>query len=241
MRSALLIASRELRGFLRSPLAYVVIAIMLLVDGLLYYGIALGGQARLSAEVLRDFFYFSSGTTMVTAILLSMRLFAEEKQTGTFVLLNTAPVRDIEIVAGKFLSAYTLVAGFALMTLYMPLLIFVNGRVSLGHIVVGYLGLLLIGAAATAIGTFGSVLVKSQTVAAVISAVILVSMLVLWLLARETDPPIREFLTGLALHDTRFRPFMLGQLDFQNCVYYVAVTYFFLLATIKTLEARRWR
>jgi len=241
MRSALLIASRELLGFLRSPLAYVVIAIMLLVDGLLYYGVAIGGQARLSSEVLRDFFYFSSGTTMATAILLSMRLFAEEKQTGTFVLLNTAPVRDGEIVAGKFLSAFTLVAAFALMTIYMPLLIFINGRVSVGHIVVGYLGLLLLGAAATAIGTFGSVLVKSQTIAAVIGAVLLVVMLLLWMVARETEPPIRDFLTGLALHNARFRPFMLGQLELEHCVYYVAVTYAFLLATTKTLEARRWR
>jgi ABC-2 type transport system permease protein len=157
------------------------------------------------------------------------------------VLLNTAPVPDSAIVAGKYLSAYTLVAGFTLMTVYMPLLIFVHGRVSVGHIVVGYLGLLLIGAASTAIGTFGSVLVKSQTIAAVISAVLLVFMLVLWLVARETDPPIREFLTALSLHDTHFRPFMLGQLELQHCVYYLAVTFFFLLATTKTLEARRWR
>lgn len=241
MGSALLIAGRELKSFLKSPLAYVVIAIMLLVNGLLYYGFAVGGQPRLSADVLRDFFYFSSGTTMVTAILLSMRLFAEEKQTGTFVLLNTSPVHDTEIVAGKFLSAYCLVACFSLLTLYMPLLIFVHGKVSIGHIVVGYVGLLLIGAAATAIGTFGSVLVKSQTVAAVISSVILVSMLVLWMVARETDPPIRDFLSALALHDTHFRPFMLGQIDLKNVVYYLVITYFFLLATTKTLQARRWR
>ena len=241
MRNALLIASRELRGFLRSPLAYFVIAIMLLVDGLLFYGFSLGGEARLSGEVLRDFFYFSSGTTMTAAILLSMRLFAEEKQTGTFTLLNTAPVRDGSIVAGKFVSAYALVAGFTLLTVYMPLLIFINGRVSVGQIVVGYLGLLLIGAAATAIGTFGSVLVKSQTVAAVVSAVILVCMLVLWLVAKETDPPISEFLVALSLHDARFRPFMQGILELQNCVYYLAVTFFFLLATTKALEARRWR
>ena len=241
MRSALLIASRELQSFLRSPLAYVVISIMLLVNGLLYYGIALGGDARLSADVLRDFFYFSSGTTMVTAILMTMRLFAEEKQTGTFVLLNTAPVHDTEIVLGKFLSAYTLVAGFAVLTLYMPLLIFVHGRVSVGHIVVGYVGLLLLGAAVTAIGTFASVLVKSQTVAAVISSVIVVTMLILWLVARQTEPPIRDFLTSLALHDAQFRPFMLGQLNIKNVVYYLAVTYLFLLATSKTLQARRWR
>lgn len=241
MGNAILIAARELRGFFRSPLGFVIAAAVLLVDGLLYYAVALGGQARLSAEVLRDFFYFTSGTTMVAAILLSMRLFAEERQTGTFTLLNTAPVRDGEIVAGKFLSGFALVAGLTALTIYMPLLIFVHGRVSIGHILVGYLGLLFLGAASVAIGLFGSVLAKSQVVAAILGAAILVVLLVLWMVARETDPPLQAYLTGLALHNARFRPFMLGQLELEHCVYYTAVTYFFLLASTKTLEARRWR
>src|SRR5215471_7468094 len=92
----LLIARRELRAYLRSPFGYIVAAAMLLIDGLLFQGYALGAGARLSADVLHDFFYFASGTTMVAAILLSMRLLAEERQTGTLVLLNTAPVGDVD-------------------------------------------------------------------------------------------------------------------------------------------------
>ena len=68
---------------------------MLLIDGLLFYGFALTNGPRLSAEVLRDFFFYTSGTTAVAAVLLSMRLFAEERQTGTLVLLSTAPVREV--------------------------------------------------------------------------------------------------------------------------------------------------
>jgi ABC-2 type transport system permease protein len=240
-RGALLIAQRELRAYLRSPFGYVVAAAILLVDGLLFQGFALGAGARLSADVLRDFFYFASGTTMVAAILLSMRLLAEERQTGTLVLLNTAPVRDSSIVAGKFLSAFLFVVLLTALTTYMPLLILVNGKVSLGHIVVGYLGLVLLGAASVAIGLFGSALAKSQVLAAVIGAGILVTMLLLWLVGRVTEPPVSTFLAALALHNERQEPFMRGLLKLENVVYYVMVTYFFLLAATKTLEARRWR
>jgi ABC-2 type transport system permease protein len=241
MSGALLIARRELRAYLRSPFGYIVGAAMLLIDGLLFQGYALGGGARLSADVLHDFFYFASGTTMVAAILLSMRLVAEERQTGTLVLLNTAPVHDGAIVAGKFVSAFAFVALLTALTVYIPLLIFVNGRVSAGHIAVGYLGLVLLGAATVAIGLFGSALARSQVLAAIIGSGILVTMLLLWLIGRVVDPPLNTFLAALALHNERQNAFMKGLLRLENVVYYAAVTFFFLLAATKTLEARRWR
>ena len=241
MNGAYLIARRELSAYLRSPFGYIVGAAMLLIDGLLFQGYALGAGARLSADVLHDFFYFASGTTMVAAILLSMRLLAEERQAGTLVLLNTAPLHESAIIAGKFISAFVFVALLTAITIYMPLLILVNGKVSAGHIAVGYLGLLLLGAASVAIGLFGSTLARSQVLAAIIGAGILVTMLLLWLVGRITDPPLNGFLAGLALHNEHQNAFMTGLLKFDNVVYYVAVTYFFLLASVKTLEARRWR
>ena len=241
MNGALLIARREMRAYLRSPFGYIVGAALLLIDGLLFQGYALGAGARLSAEVLHDFFFFASGTTMVAAILLSMRLLAEERQTGTLVLLNTAPLHDAEIVLGKFISAFAFVVLLTALTVYMPLLIMVNGKVSLGHIAVGYLGLVLLAAATVAIGLFGSALAKSQVLAAVIGAGILVTMLLLWLVGKVTDPPLNTFLAAMALHNERQNAFMKGLLGLDNVVYYVAVTYFFLLAATKTLEARRWR
>src|SRR5215471_17435857 len=170
-----------------------------------------------------------------------MRLLAEERHTGTLVVLNTAPEHDRAIVLGKFLSAFGFVALKTALTIYLPLLIFVNGRVSLGHIAVGYLGLLLLGAASVAIGLFGSALAKNQVLAAVIGAAILGTMLLLWMVGRVTDPPLNTFLAALALHNERQNAFMKGLLRLENVVYYVAVTYFFLLAATKTLEARRWR
>jgi ABC-2 type transport system permease protein len=238
---ALTIARRELYAYLRSPLGSAIIAAALLVDGILFYWQSGIEQKLLSAQVLYQFFYNASAPTMGAAILLSMRLLAEERQSGTITLLNTAPIRDRDIVAGKFLSAFGMVTLLNLLTFYMPLMLHIRGKVSFGHIVVGYVGLILLGGAVTAIGLFASSLARSQVVAAIIGLVILAPLLTLWIVARAVDPPLNSFLMGLALHHENYRPFMSGTLQFDRVVYYLMVTYFFLLAATKVLEARRWR
>jgi ABC-2 type transport system permease protein len=233
---ALLIARRELAAYARSPLGAVIIAGGLLIDGILFYYWGLS-QKKLSAEVLVEFFYVASGVTMVSSLVLSMRLIAEERQTHTFTLLNTAPIRDSEIVLGKYLAALAVVAILTVLTLYMPALILVNGKVSLGHIAVGYVGLLLIGSATIAIGLFASTL----TVAAIVGAAILVAGILLWMLASAVEPPLNKFLAALAFHHQNFQPFQQGILELKGVAYYSVVTYFFLLSATKILEARRWR
>jgi ABC-2 type transport system permease protein len=235
-----LIARREAYAYLRSPLGAAIVAGVLLIDGLYFYWSGLT-RKLLSAEVLQEFFYGASGTTMIAAVILSMRLLSEERQAGTFTLLNTAPVRDVEIVIGKFLAAFVVLVVMTALTAYMPLLIGVNGKVSLGHVLVGYLGLILLGSAATAIGLFASALARSQVVAAIIGAALLGVLILQWMVAKAVDPPLNEFMSGLALHHENFRPFMQGILEFRTVIYYVIVTYFFLLAATKVLEARRWR
>jgi ABC-2 type transport system permease protein len=215
-------------------------ATVLLTEGILFYWSALS-EKLLSAEVLERFFYNSSGVTMIAAVALSMRLLAEERQTGTLVLLNTSPISTTEIVLGKYLSAVAILSMTTLVSLYMPLLIFVNGKVSVGHIAVGALGLLLLGSAATAIGLFASALAKSQVIAALIGAAMTGAMILLWVVGKAIEPPLKGLIAGLSLHHENFRPFMTGTLNLGSLMYYVAVTYFFLLLATKTLEARRWR
>jgi ABC-2 type transport system permease protein len=236
----LILAQRELRAAFRSPVGSIVIAAMLLVEGILFYWAALS-QKLLSAEVLEQFFYHASGVTMVAAIALSMRLLAEERQTGTIVLLNTSPISSHEIVLGKFLAAIAILFAATVLSLYMPALIFVNGKVSVGHIVVGATGLLLLGSATMAIGLFASTLAKSQVVAALLGAAMTIALILMWILAKAADPPLNEFFGAIALHHENFRPFMNGTLNLGCAMYYIAVTYFFLLAATKTMEARRWR
>ena len=240
MSAALLIARRELFSYFRSPLAAAVISAALLVDGIWFYWNGLSEKV-LSAVALSIFNYVAGGTAFLAGLILAMRLVAEERQVGSITLINTAPLKDSQIVAGKFLSAYFMVALKTLLTLYMPLLLFVNGKVSVGHIVVGYTGILLYAAAGTAIGLFGSALARSQVVALIISIAVAAALVLLWGVAKATDPPINTFLSHLALHHDNQMPFMQGRLELGGVVYYLAVTWFFLLAATKVLEARRWR
>jgi ABC-2 type transport system permease protein len=125
---------------------------------------------------------------MIAGVLLTIRLLAEEKQSGTMVLLDTAPVSEGAVVVGKFLGAFGFLALITLATLYMPALILVNGKVGWAQIGAGYLGLLGLGASAVAIGTFGSALARNQLLAAAIGGFCLVAMLLGWLTSWATSP-----------------------------------------------------
>ena len=104
MRNVTLITRRELQAYLRTMSGYIIIAVMLFIDGLLFNAFAVPGTAKKSSEVLADFFTLTSGITMVGAVFLSMRLIAEERQTGTIALLYSSPIHDVEIVLGKRLG-----------------------------------------------------------------------------------------------------------------------------------------
>ena len=177
MKVAWLIARRELSSYFSSFSGYIIVAVVLLLDGLLFNGYVLGGTKKLSTQVTENFFYIASGTTMVAGLFLSMRLVAEERQNGSLVLLFTSPVRDWQIVLGKFLSAFLFLAFMVICTSYMPLLILANGKVSLGHLLAGYAGLLLLGGSAVAIGLFASSIAPNQLLAVIVGAGILVAML----------------------------------------------------------------
>ena len=161
MSAAFLIMRRELGAYFRSMTGYIIAAAVLVVDGILFNAFALGGPDKRSGEVLVAFFYISSGTMMIASIFLSMRLLAEEKQTGTLVLLTSSPIRDRDIILGKFLSGWVFLSLITLATAFMPALIMVHGKISFGHLATGYLGLLLLGCATMAIGTFGSAIART--------------------------------------------------------------------------------
>jgi ABC-2 type transport system permease protein len=241
MKNIALLIRRELAAYFNTSWGWVILSFVLLIDGLMFNGFALGSRERYSADVLQDFFYFSSGTTMIAGILITMRLLAEERQTGTMILLQTAPIRDYEIVMGKFLGAFGFLSILTALTGYMPALIFVNGKVSIAQILTGYLGLLALGAATIAIGTFASALAKNQLLAAVLGAVMLVLLLLGWLLGQVTEPPISEIFSYSALFDRHFQPFMEGRINTEGLVFYASICFAFLLLSTRTLQLRRWR
>ena len=241
MRAIRIIYRRELGTHLRSPFGWVIAAILLLIDGILFQGYAMGGE-QLSAIVLERYFYFASLMPLFGGVLLSFRLLSEERQNHSMVLLNTSPVRDSDIVLGKFFAALTFLAILLLLSLYMPILIKVNGKITAAQVFVGYIGLLLCGAATMAIGLFGSALARQQLVAAVMSAAMVAILCFIHMLASKVDPPLKEVLDQVDLWWVHFQyGFMKGVLNLKDVVYYVATTYFFLLLSIKTLEAKRWQ
>jgi ABC-2 type transport system permease protein len=241
MTAVLLIARRELGGYFRSMTGYVIAALVLLIDGLLFNAFVLSGGEMYSADVLSNFFYISFGTTVIASVFISMRLVAEERQTGTLVLLTSSPVHDWEIVIGKYLSALAFLAIVTVATIYIPALILVNGKVSVGHLAAGYLGLLLVGSATLAIGVFGSALARTQVLAAIFSGVIVVSILIAHLVARVTDRPLKDMFMALALYARHFPPFQSGAIHLRDVVYYVVVSYVALFAAVRVMEARRWK
>jgi ABC-2 type transport system permease protein len=241
MRVISIIFRRELGAYVRSPLGWVVAAAFLLLDGILFQSYALGKQ-MLSAHVLSWYFQLTGILTCIAAIVLSFRLVAEERQTHSMVLLNTSPVRDWEIVIGKYLAALVFLIGMLALSIYMPLLIKVNGKVSGSQILVGYMGLVLLGAASLAIGLFGSALARHMLVALVVGAGLLGGMCLLYQMATKLDAPLRGMVADLDLWWPHFMvgSFMSGIFNLKDVIYYLAVTYFFLYLSVKALEAKRW-
>ena len=236
-----LIVRRELGVYLRSPLGFVVMATVLLLDGLLFNVYALGGTEMRSSTVLALFFYFSSGTTMAASLFIAMRAMAEERQTGSAPLLLTAPVRESQIVLGKFLGGWLFLGIVTASTVYMPLLVFVNGTVTAGQIAAGYLGLALLGSACMAIGSLGSALAPNQTLAVLLSAAMMVLLIACWWIGRVSSPPMSEVAAFVGLYHKHMPPFMHGVVSSSHVAYYLLVTYTFLQGSIHVLEARRWR
>ncbi len=241
MAATSIIYKRELATYVRSPIGWVIAASALLVQGILFQAYALPGE-KLSADVLRQFFWTMSGVTMIVSIILAIRLIAEERQTHSIVLLNTSPVSDAQIVIGKFLAAATFLAVILALSLYMPLMIKVNGKITGAQIFVGYLGLWLLGASYLAIGLFASALTRHQLVAGVLGAMFGVVMTLLYPLAKKLDEPFKGVLSQMDTWWGHYQGgFMVGVLTLENVVYYLALTYFFLLLTVKTMEAKRWQ
>ena len=254
MSRAFTIAAKELRSYLVSPVAWVVATVFLLVTGLLFFNIVAwySGQsfqmmqfpeAASQVNVNRMVFAPTFQTVAVTLLLLvpivTMRLLAEEKRNRTCQLLLTSPVRLGEIVLGKFLAAFALLAGILLLTLYMPLLVWTYGTLDWGPIFSGYLGLVLLTAAFSALGLFASSLTENQIVAAVLTFGILLAF---WIIGwgGQQGGDLAKVLEHLSIV-THLEGFLQGTVELKAVAYYVSVTAFGLFLTHRVLDSNRWR
>jgi len=226
---------RELRSYFNSPVAYVVIVVFLAIIGwfftsnLFLMNIA---SMRVVFELVPLVFLF-----FVPAI--TMRLLAEEKKSGTLELLTTKPVRDLEIVMGKFLAAWTLLAAALAPTLLYLATLIGLGSPDLGPVITGYLGLLFMGGVYIAIGIFGSSLTENQIVAFIISFLIILVLFLADKVLMYVPPGIASVLEYLAM-DYHFSNIARGVIDTRNIVYFGSMLGFaFMLATV-SLARRKW-
>jgi len=240
MRAATIIYRRELLVYFQSIIGRSIGALALLIMGIGFQ--VFQAKSSLSGEMLSQFFYVSSGVTIGMGILLSVRLVSEERQNGSLLLLSTSPVRETEIILGKFFAALSFLAVILAVSVYIPLLIKSEGRITGAQIFVGYLGLFLLGSACLAIGVFASTIARQQIVAAALGTAIVVIMILLYQLGTKVDPPMKDVLAELDLWWIHYQQgFMKGIFNLKDVIYYVATTYFFLLLSVKTLEAKRWQ
>lgn len=238
MKNARTIAAKEIRSYAATPMAYVVTAVFLALGGA-FFAAHLAATAY-SHTTVRGFLDAGPYLVLVFAAVLTMRAVAEERKLGTWELLLTAPLSEAEIVLGKFGGYLTVLVGMLLLTLYFPLLIVFLGDPDLGPIVTGYAGLVLLGAAAIAIGLFASSLTSNQIVAAVIAGGILFALWFIGLVAGLAPSPLDTMLRYLSL-SAHFPDFVRGIVDTRSVVYYLSVCALFLYLTIRSIEAGRWR
>lgn len=254
MRPTLSLIRRELGAYFLSPIAYVVLAVFLAVTGHLFYltmtQLVAGGPRGVSYPM--ELFFRDNWFWLVFLFippLLTMRLFAEERSTGTLEMLLTAPLRDWQIVLAKYLACLGFYVLLWLPTfLYLPVLTDWHwgtneSGIDPWPIVSTYVGLFLAGAMFLALGMFVSSLVKSQMVAALVSLFLGLVFLVagFWRPDMDSGSPAYQVLFFFTVPLHFERNFSRGLIDTRQLVLYGSVALFCLFLTVRSLESRRWR
>lgn len=254
MSNVLTIAGRELRAYFASPIAYIVIGLFAALYGAFFVlylflfveqsmrmgAMGMGGPVNVNQMMLRPLLGNMAVVMLFMLPMLTMRTYAEEKRSGTFELLLTSPLTDLQIVLGKFLGA---LAVFALMLLISGLnvpLLFLWGNPEWKQIATSYLGLLLMGGSFIALGLFLSSLTRSQVVAgAATFAIALLLWIVSWFgeTASETTRTVTSFLSVIE----HYEDFSKGVIDTKHLAYYLSFIVFGLFLTVRSVDSERWR
>ncbi len=235
MRNTLAIAGKEFKSYLASPMAYVVTGIFLAATGF-FFGTS---PSTYSETSINGFLQAGVILILLFAPLLTMRLLAEERKLGTIELLLTAPVRDSEVILGKFLGSLGMLMVMLVLTFYYPILLKVFGDPDMGPIGTGYLGLFLLGCASLAVGLFASSVTSNQIVAAVVSGGILFASWFIGSAASLVPKALGNVINYLSL-SYYFPNFMTGVIDTRGIIYYLSITALFLFLAVRSLENSRW-
>ena len=280
MRNVLAIARREVRTYFTSPLAYVVVGVFLMLSGYIFWASLVRfsalclqygnnpyvfNQLNVNDMVIRPLFGSMGVIFLLMIPVITMRLLAEERRTGTAELLFTCPVTTGQVILGKYLGAAVLLVVMLGATLSYPLLIMAtSARPDMKPTLVGYFGVFLMGLAFLAIGLLVSAMTENQIIAAVGA---FGALLMLWAVSWIADsvtmtlaglmnsatfglweklklglggPTLGDLLNKISITE-HFQDFRKGLLDTEHVIFYLSVVFFSLFLTQRVVESRRWR
>jgi ABC-2 type transport system permease protein len=226
---------KELRSYFNSPIAYIVIIVFLIIAGYFFTN----GLFQNNLATMRTLFDIVPFIFLFFIPAITMRLFAEEKKQGTIELLLTKPITDYELVAGKFLAAFVLTLITLLPTLLYLIVILLLGKIDMGAVIGGYVGLVLTAGVYIGVGLFASSLTENQVVAFIVSFIAVFALFMMGKVLIQFSPALVSAVEYIST-DYHFINISRGVVDTRNLIYYFSMIAFTLFLTKVSLESRKW-
>ena len=234
MQQVVYIFNKELKDFFISPIAYIVMAVFLLVTGWLFFSaFFVFDQAD-----MRNFFNLLPMTFAFVIPAITMRLFAEEVSSGSYETLLTLPVTFRDIILGKYLAGVAMVAALLVPTFSYPIFISFMGELDWGPVLGGYIGAIFMGAAFTGVGLFASALTRNQIIAFITGAVICFALTTIERMLFFVPGPLLKVLgqLGASLH---FQNIARGIVDTRDLIYFISVAFLGLYAAHLVMQEKK--
>jgi ABC-2 type transport system permease protein len=254
MKNIFLIASKELRSYFASPIAYILMAAFALIFGITFYSsvrymMQMGMQSQMMGQsqpmsvndmVIGPLLGFAGTITLFLVPMITMRLIAEEKRTGTIELLLTSPVKDSALILGKWLGAMLLYLCILGMSVLCIALVFIWGKPDLQPVLVAYLGLILQGGALLALGLWISSMTRNQIVAGGVTFFVSLFLYLLKYNFEFDSGPVAQVASYVCIV-THLENFSKGLLSLKDVVFYLSMIFLCLFLTSRSMESLRWR
>ncbi len=257
MRNILAMAGKELRGYFHSPIAYLVMTVYTAICGFVFYSstaffslqsmrMEMQGGMGAPPMSLNEFVIRPIIGGVLTVVLLflipmiSMRLFAEEKRSGTIELLLTSPLTDMEIILGKYLGAITLFAILEALSFSYFIVLFIYGNPDAKPLIANAIGLLLYGSALLALGMWFSTFTKNQIIAGSVGLAVFLLLYLLDWVSAYSQSTAGQVMSYIAL-TTHFDNFAKGVIQLNDVVYYLSVIILGVFFTARSVEALKGR
>lgn len=236
MQNVLALVKKEINHYFVSFVAYVVLFVFLFVGGYYYYIYIY--EVRDAARVMPYFLNFIGFISFLLTPFITMRLFSEEKKTGTIELLLTAPVTEKEVVLGKFFGALLLYLIYTSFTLYYVVILTIFGKPDFGPIISGYTGLLLMESAFISVGVLLSITTKNQIVSGILTLIALLFFWIIGWIGTYFDRPLQDIFQYLSFLK-HYEDFTKGIIDTKHIIFYITMIWLNLFLSVRLLESRK--